>query len=143
MISKSERGRRGGRARAASMNAQQRKDIARKAANTRWSKAVTDNNEVVLHVTVELSNGHFKSSISVPLFADEHLRESFVESWLMMIEAGIKAGRSSRENQSPIRVTEQQVVDAFHMSGLGTCMSAKDLTEALNTILGMKNEVKS
>jgi len=89
----------GGKARAASMTAQKRTDIARKAAQTRWGKQMDDKDDYLV-VSIKLTSGKFDSSISIPLFADEDAKKAFIDAWLVLIEAGIKAGQSSRKNQN-------------------------------------------
>jgi hypothetical protein len=47
---------------------------------------------VFLTVSMKLSNGHFESSISIPLQSTDEERKRFTDSWLTMMEAGLKCG---------------------------------------------------
>lgn len=43
-------------------------------------------------VTIELSNGHFKSSLSQPLGASIEEKQRFVEKWLELMAFGLRNG---------------------------------------------------
>lgn len=44
----------------------------------------------VLVMSLRLKSGRFESSISVPLFASEEDKRRFVDSWLALMEAGLR-----------------------------------------------------
>lgn len=52
-------------------------------------------------LSVRLASGRFESSIQVPLFASDDEKQTFVEAWLKLMEAGIKCGREHRKSQEP------------------------------------------
>jgi len=47
-----------------------------------------------LILSVKLLSGRFDSSIQVPLKCTDEERKAFVDAWLVLIEAGVKCGRS-------------------------------------------------
>lgn len=51
---------------------------------------------VFIELTIRLSNGHFSSSLTLPLDATDDERRKFVDAWLAMMDAGIKCGQTPR-----------------------------------------------
>lgn len=51
-----------------------------------------------LILSVKLANGHFESSIRLPLHAADTEKKAFVDAWLDLMQAGIQVGKSNREN---------------------------------------------
>jgi hypothetical protein len=50
---------------------------------------------VYIVVTVELSNGHFKSSLKQPLEAPVAEKQRFVEKWLDLMRFGLETGATA------------------------------------------------
>lgn len=49
-----------------------------------------------MNIKLWLDSGKFESSIRIPLMASEAAKKEFVDSWLMLMEAGLKCRSSSR-----------------------------------------------
>jgi hypothetical protein len=64
----------------------------------RIDPVIRDEEDTVI-LAVRLKSGRFESSIECPLFASDKERQNFVDAWLKMMEAGLKMGRSNRENR--------------------------------------------
>jgi hypothetical protein len=54
----------------------------------------TEDDTVIM--SIRLKSGKFHGEIEVPLYASKEERETFVEQWLLMMEAGLKVGQSNR-----------------------------------------------
>lgn len=62
-----------------------------------------------LILSVALVSGHFESSIHIPLDATDSERQGFVEAWLNLMDAGIKVGKSKREEERRLKASERPV----------------------------------
>lgn len=47
--------------------------------------------QVYVVVTVELSNGHFRSSLKQPIDAPSHEKQAFVDKWLELMRFGLES----------------------------------------------------
>lgn len=97
--SKKDRGRKGGLARMAALTPEERTNIARKAANIRWSKQMNkrDTDEDVLIVSVKLASGRFETSSRIPLSADLNTLDKTLDSAFMLVEFSIRAAVDVRK----------------------------------------------
>jgi hypothetical protein len=63
-----------------------------------------DDRDDILTVTIKLASGKFESSISIPLFSDDEAKKRFVDTWLALMEAGLKC-------RAPERLVESGEID--------------------------------
>ena len=48
-------------------------------------------------MSIKLRSGLFEGSIEIPLDSTKEERDRFIDSWLTMLQAGIKCGETKRE----------------------------------------------
>lgn len=51
-------------------------------------------------LSVRLANGHFESSIQIPITATAAERDAFVLAWLGLMDAGVKVGQAHKLAQA-------------------------------------------
>jgi hypothetical protein len=61
-------------------------------------KPESDDDAVIL--SVALVSGRFESSITVPLHCTDAERKGFIDAWLNLMDAGVKAGKEHRDLKS-------------------------------------------
>lgn len=121
----SQRGYKGGKARAASMTPEQRTEVARAAANKRWSNRTgtatkeghaewTQGSSMVekLIINVELSSGRFSTRVEVPTDVPEEAITDVVKAWLVTLGPGIRAARESKLRESNFKGKRELALEA-------------------------------
>ncbi len=63
---------------------------------TDTEEAVKDEDDVLI-MSLRLASGKFESSIQVPLHASDEEKKAFIDSWLTVMEAGLRCGSGRRK----------------------------------------------
>lgn len=53
-----------------------------------------------------LSNNHFESQVSIPLFSTDEQKQEFIEAWLVLMQAGLNVGSMQREKEANAKTTQ-------------------------------------
>lgn len=97
--------------------------------------------DVSLIMSVKLSNGHFESSVEVPLVCTDDEKRAFVDAWLKLMEAGIACGRTQRELKDKQRLAllaaREFIAQEYELSTPGKPLAdtAKPIWKTINDAL--------